>query len=196
MYKKHFGFHYSENDISHHGIIGQKWGIRRYQNPDGSLTAEGREQMKYRKRITNRRKSTEIVNAIADKLTKRERNLMGVPGNEKYIEDDKSNTHVARRFITNVKGNPASFADVYMDGEIAIATDPSYRGNKLADKNVKKIVSWYNKQGYKNIPQLRWWCENGNKASVKLAVNNGFIKTPTEWDNEYSLFVYDKLTKK
>ena len=28
--------------LMHHGILGQKWGIRRYQNPDGSLTAEGK----------------------------------------------------------------------------------------------------------------------------------------------------------
>lgn len=28
--------------IYHHGIKGQRWGIRRYQNPDGSLTAAGK----------------------------------------------------------------------------------------------------------------------------------------------------------
>ena len=28
--------------LMHHGILGQKWGIRRYQNPDGSFTAEGK----------------------------------------------------------------------------------------------------------------------------------------------------------
>ena len=27
--------------LIHHGIKGQKWGIRRFQNPDGSLTTEG-----------------------------------------------------------------------------------------------------------------------------------------------------------
>ena len=30
-----------ENCLEHHGILGMKWGIRRYQNEDGTLTAEG-----------------------------------------------------------------------------------------------------------------------------------------------------------
>lgn len=30
--------------LAHHGIKNQKWGIRRYQNEDGSLTAEGRKR--------------------------------------------------------------------------------------------------------------------------------------------------------
>ena len=32
--------------ICHHGIKGQKWGIRRYQNPDGSLTEAGKKRYK------------------------------------------------------------------------------------------------------------------------------------------------------
>lgn len=30
--------------LAHHGILGQKWGIRRYQNKDGSLTSAGKKR--------------------------------------------------------------------------------------------------------------------------------------------------------
>lgn len=33
---------YYDDYLEHHGILGQKWGVRRYQNADGSLTAKGK----------------------------------------------------------------------------------------------------------------------------------------------------------
>ena len=30
--------------ICHHGILGMKWGVRRFQNEDGSLTAKGKQR--------------------------------------------------------------------------------------------------------------------------------------------------------
>ena len=33
---------YEDNYLAHFGIFGQKWGIRRFQNKDGSLTEEGK----------------------------------------------------------------------------------------------------------------------------------------------------------
>lgn len=33
-----------ENYLAHYGILGMRWGVRRYQNKDGSLTAEGRKR--------------------------------------------------------------------------------------------------------------------------------------------------------
>ena len=33
------------NELYHHGVKGQKWGIRRYQNEDGSLTPAGKKHL-------------------------------------------------------------------------------------------------------------------------------------------------------
>lgn len=37
------------NELYHHGIKGQKWGVRRFQNADGSLTAAGKEHYRANK---------------------------------------------------------------------------------------------------------------------------------------------------
>ena len=34
------------NYLAHHGVKGQRWGVRRFQNPDGSLTEKGKRRMK------------------------------------------------------------------------------------------------------------------------------------------------------
>lgn len=42
-----WAYNYGYSDaIMHHGIKGQKWGVRRYQNENGSLTAAGKSRYK------------------------------------------------------------------------------------------------------------------------------------------------------
>lgn len=39
-------YSYDDLYLAHHGIKGQKWGVRRYQNADGSLTSVGKRRVK------------------------------------------------------------------------------------------------------------------------------------------------------
>ena len=40
-----------DGQLYHHGVPGQKWGVRRYQNSDGSLNPAGRNRLnKFRKK--------------------------------------------------------------------------------------------------------------------------------------------------
>lgn len=36
--------YYETTELYHHGILGQKWGVRRYQNPDGTYTEAGKKR--------------------------------------------------------------------------------------------------------------------------------------------------------
>ena len=43
-------YRYYNNELYHYGIKGQKWGVRRYQNKDGTLTYEGKKREEQKKR--------------------------------------------------------------------------------------------------------------------------------------------------
>ena len=45
-----------EDVLEHHGIKGMRWGVRRYQNEDGSLTDKGRKRYGYNLDLTDKSK--------------------------------------------------------------------------------------------------------------------------------------------
>jgi len=88
-----------EDFIAHHGIRGMKWGIRRYQNPDGSLTAAGRKRYmknpKWRAKYLEYRKQ-QIKEANAKTLQKmaksKEALLKSNNANELYARKNELTT--------------------------------------------------------------------------------------------------------
>lgn len=50
MWEYNFNGLYKTPHIEHHGILGMKWGIRRYQYKDGTLTPEGKRKAKKSRR--------------------------------------------------------------------------------------------------------------------------------------------------
>lgn len=56
--------HRDSDYLEHHGILGQKWGVRRFQNPDGTLTEEG----KKRYNLRNDPKSAENISTVRNKF--------------------------------------------------------------------------------------------------------------------------------
>lgn len=52
---------YDYNFLCHYGIKGMKWGIRRYQNPDGSLTTAGKERYRWGPAEANKKQQATSV---------------------------------------------------------------------------------------------------------------------------------------
>ena len=150
------------DELYHHGVKGQKWGVRNYQNYDGTLTSKGKARLIQKKRASNNNSSDYNWNSgrnaeqrlrcwnFADDGRK--------SGFDPYdIETDRINVDEMRRWISaggEYVNDPETFDD-YVENTVR-----PFFGDEFADiysdlmyENTEKIAAMENAEK-KIVPQI------------------------------------------
>lgn len=186
-------YYYKRTDeLYHHGILGQKWGVRRFQNPDGSLTPAGKEREFYRRRVLEQRKHVYDLNAIVNTLSVKERKQLGAT-EKKWIDPSDAGqlSTIAKTFLQKNKDVPVSMLQIFDNGsktgQIAIATSPNDRGSGATSKNIDLAIKWFNSKRNTRLDTLEWSNLIDNKKSGQIAEKHGFgdLKIDGDWEYRY-----------
>ena len=122
-------------EIYHHGILGQKWGRRRFRNEDGTLTAAGKER--YSSEQYKRDKSVYGLtgaNRIQRNVNKKGDSVSAARSKEaRRIGTARKSATVASR-VGSIAGSAAGGIGAYL-------LTNKLLGSKIGDPNIAQIVS-------------------------------------------------------
>lgn len=189
------------DELYHYGVKGMKWGVRRYQNKDGSLTAEGKRRQVRSRTLKQVNQTYNDVQGIFDTMSKKEKKLLGVDGKVYNAREDGA--AIAKRFIKKVGDESVAFLDIYYTGnpEVGTITIGTRSGDKYRHKGygrelVEEGKHWLNTPEAKDILGMKllgWGAERENKKSIELARSSGFSET-TRWgtDEKYWMGEYKR----
>jgi len=143
---------YDENSLEHHGIKGQKWGIRKYQNPDGSLTLEGIKRYRRYTRIMDKKskkvkdytKTSDLVaktlpaGMTVRRITTADENLNGSRlAYFSYTAADKNNVRAITPWLMDARGKSVNDA---VEKNYTLNSDIKIPSQKEVDDIMRSIV--------------------------------------------------------
>lgn len=86
-----------ENELYHHGVKGMRWGIRRYQNKDGTLTAYGKKRYaKELGKLQAEKKRVKQYEQTAKKMQKLDDMRKDIDGRKHALSDDTTSSHQSK----------------------------------------------------------------------------------------------------
>ena len=163
--------------FAHYGVKGMKWGVRRYQNPDGTLTELG----KAVQRVRASAKTKDQVDSIISSMSPSGKAKL-LNGDSDYLSIEQGE-YVVKRFLINdrIANTPVAFLDFLSAGkdklgrdnlEVAIGVRGDRQGAGYGSSIAKKGYYWITKhrQDYGTVS----WDVDDNPASEALAKKSGF----------------------